>query len=200
MTIFQRIRNDSRIQLALVFGLTLLITGAIIASRYGESGIETVAGQRKVQTDGEHCALTLPDGWGWRAASWTATSPDGTILGFSEQILGRPEYPEWDEVAGSMVARNEGREDATVESSDELVRVDYGPEGGLSVLQRFDRIGCLLTFSGAGDRASEYDEWEAIIASLERTSPTDTPEEDLPWKPVLSTAEEPALSLPKGTD
>jgi hypothetical protein len=182
MTIFERVRADSRIQLALVFGLTMLLAGALIASRYGESGIETIDGQRRVQTDGEHCALILPDGWGWRAASWTAISPSGTSLGFSEQILGRPEYPEWDEVAGAMVARNAGREDATVETNDELVRLDFGPEGGLSILQRFDRIGCLLTFSGTGGRNAEYTEWEAIIASLERTSPTDTPEEDLPWK------------------
>ncbi len=179
---FQRIRNDSRIQLALVFGLTLLITSAIIASRYGESGIETIDGQRRVQTDGEHCALILPDGWGWRPASWTATSPSGINLGFSEQLLGRPEYPEWEEVAGSMVERNEARDGATVTADDDTVRVDFGPEGGLSVMQRFDRIGCLVTFSGAGDRSAEIDDWEGIIASLERTSPTDSPEEDLPWK------------------
>lgn len=178
----QRIRNDSRIQLALVFVITMLITAAIIASRYGESGIETVDGQRQVQTDGEHCALILPDGWGWRAASWTATSPNGTILGFSQQILGRPENPEWEEVSGAMIERNEERGDATVEVDEDTVRVDYGPEGGLSVLQRFDRIGCLLTFSGAGSRDAEINEWENIIASLQRTSPTDTPEEDLPWK------------------
>jgi hypothetical protein len=178
----QRIRKDSRIQIALVFGVTLLITAALIASRYGETGIETVDGQRRVQTDGEHCALILPDGWGWRAASWTATSPNGTILGFSEQILGRPEYPDWDEVAGAMVERNENRGDASVEATDNLVRIDFGPDGGLSILQRFDRIGCLLTFSGTGDRADEFADWEAIVVSLERTSPTDTPEEDLPWK------------------
>jgi hypothetical protein len=179
---FQRFRNDSRLQLAAVFAVTILITGAIIASRYGETGIETVAGQRTVQTDGEHCALVLPEGWGWRAASWTATSPNGTILGFSEQILGRPENPEWEEVAGAMVERNQSRGDATVEENSDSVWVDYGPDGGLSVLQRFDRIGCLLTFSGAGSRAAEINDWEAIIVSLERTSPTDTPEEDLPWK------------------
>lgn len=182
MKMLQRIRSDSRIQLALVFLLTILIAGAVIASRYGESGIETVAGQRRVQTEGEHCALTLPDGWGWRPASWTATSPNGTNLGFSEQILGRPENPEWDEVAGAMIERNTDRENATVEADEQMVRVDFGPDGGLSILQRFDRIGCLLTFSGGGDRASEYQDWEAIIASLERTSPTDSPEEDLPWK------------------
>lgn len=179
---FQKIRSDSRIQLALVFVITLSITTALIASRYGESGVETVDGQRRVQTDGEHCALVLPDGWGWRAASWTATSPGGTILGFSEQVLGRPENPEWEEVAGAMVERTERRGDATVEQDEDTVRVDFGPENGLSVLQRFDRIGCLLTFSGAGDRANEDADWESIIASLERTSPTDTPEEDLPWK------------------
>jgi hypothetical protein len=178
----QRIRNDSRIQLGIVFGITILITLAIIASRYGESGIETVNGERRVRTDGQHCELILPDGWGWRAASWTATSPNGTILGFSEQLLGRPEYPDWDEVAGAMVERNQDRDDATVEANDELVRVDFGPDGGLSILQRFDRVGCLLTFSGAGSRATESEAWEAIIVSLERTSPTDNPEEDLPWK------------------
>lgn len=178
----QKIRSDSRIQLALVAAATLLVMGALIASRYGESGVEMVDGQRRVQTDGEHCALVLPDGWGWRAASWTATSPNGTILGFSEQVLGRPENPEWDEVAGAMVTRNQERGNATVEQDNDTVRVDFGPDGGLSVLQRFDRIGCLVTFSGGGDRADEVQEWENVIASLERTSPTDTPEEDLPWK------------------
>ena len=179
---FDRLRADSRIQLALVFGATILITGAIIASRYGESGVEIVDGQRRVQTDGEHCALILPDGWSWRAASWTAESPNGTILGFSEQLFGRPEYPEWQEVSDSMAARNQNRGDATVETDGDSVRVDFGPEGGLSVLQRFDRVGCLVTFSGTGAKAVETDTWEAIIASLERTSPTGTPEENLPWK------------------
>ncbi|MEZ4520766.1 MAG: hypothetical protein R3A46_03825 [Thermomicrobiales bacterium] len=178
----QRIRNDSRIQLALVFGVTILLTAALIASRYGESGIETIDGERRVKTDGEHCALILPDGWSWRAASWTAVSPNGTILGFSEQVFGRPENPDWDEVSGAMVARSEERDDATVTADDDTVRVDYGPDGGLSVLQRFDRIGCLLTFSGAGSRIVEDNDWESIVASLERTSPTGTPEEDLPWK------------------
>jgi len=178
----QRIRNDNRIQIALIFSGIIIITIAVIASKYGETGVEIVDGQRQVQTEGEHCALILPDGWGWRPASSTATSPNGTILGFSEQILGRPENPDWDEIAGAMVARNENRGDASVEANDYLVRIDYGPDGGLSILQRFDRIGCLLTFSGAGGRADEVADWEAIVASLERTSPTDTPEEDLPWK------------------
>ena len=178
----QRIRSDSRIQIALIFGVTVIITVALIASRYGETGVEIVDGQRRVQTDGEHCALILADGWGWRPASWTAISPNGTILGFSEQILGRPENPDWDEVAGAMVERNQNRADTSIEANDQLVRIDFGPDGGLSILQRFDRIGCLLTFSGNGGRVNEIDDWEAIIASLERTSPTDTPEEDLPWK------------------
>ncbi|CAN5675711.1 hypothetical protein BH23CHL2_BH23CHL2_20980 [soil metagenome] len=178
----RKVRTDSRIQLVIVFSLTILITAALIASRYGESGIEIVDGQRKVQTDGEHCALILPEGWGWRAASWTATSPGGTILGFSEQLLGRPENPEWVEVAGAMIERSQQRGDATVDADEDTVRVDYGPDGGLSVLQRFDRIGCLLTFSGTGSRSDEAEDWEMIILSLERTSPTDTPEEDLPWK------------------
>jgi hypothetical protein len=82
-----------------------------------------------------------------------------------------------------MAERNQAREDATVEVDEDTVRVDYGPRGGLSILQRFDRVGCLLTFSGAGEnRAGEAAVWDEIIASLVRTSPTDTPEEDLPWK------------------
>lgn len=177
-----RIRNDSRTQITIVAVFSLLITTALIASRYGESGIETIDGERRVQTDGEHCALTLPDGWRWRPASWTATSPGGTILGFSEQVFGRPENPEWDEVAGAMIERNEQRGDATVSADEDTVRVDFGPDGGLSVLQRFDRVGCLLTFSGGSDRSTEDADWESIVASLERTSPTGTPEEDLPWK------------------
>jgi hypothetical protein len=51
------------------------------------------------------------------------------------------------------------------------------------VLQRFDRVGCLLTFSGAGGgREQELAVWEEIVASLERTSPTDNPQEVPPWK------------------
>ena len=178
----QRIRKDSRIQLALAFGFIVLVTIGIIASSYGETGVEIVDGQRRVETDGEHCAIVLPDGWGWRPAAWTANSPSGTNLGFQEQVLGRPENPEWEEIAGGMVARNEDRDDATLEHDEDTVRVDFGPDGGLSVLQRFDRIGCLLSFSGGGDRAGEIDDWEAIVASLARSSPTDNPEEDLPWK------------------
>lgn len=174
---------DRRIQFALVVLLMLAATLALIASRYGETGIEEVEGARRVKTDGEHCAIILPDGWGWRAASWTAVSPGGTILGFSEQLYGRPEFPEWEEVSESMIERNRQRQGATVETDDDSVRVDYGSNGGLSVLQRFDRVGCLLTFSGAGGgREQELAVWEEIVASLERTSPTDNPQEVPPWK------------------
>lgn len=179
----QKLRQDKRLQFVLVIVVIVLFVFAVIASQYGKTGIEVVDGQRRVYTDGEHCAITLPDGWGWRPATWSATSPNGTIVGFSEQVYGRPENPEWEESAGAMIARNEARADATVEADEDTVRVDFGPAGGLSVLQRFDRIGCLLTFSGTGDnRAEEEAVWEEIIASLERTSPTGTPEEDLPWR------------------
>lgn len=180
---FQKLRRDKRIQFVLAIALILVFVLAVIASQYGETGVEIVEGERRVYTDGEHCALTLPDGWSWRPASWSAESPQGTILGFSEQLYGRPEHPEWEESSSAMAERNQAREDATVEVDEDTVRVDYGPQGGLSILQRFDRVGCLLTFSGAGEnRAGEAAVWDEIIASLVRTSPTDTPEEDLPWK------------------
>ncbi len=179
----KRIRQDGRIQIALALGVTILFVTVIIASRYGTSGIEDFEGERRVYSDGEHCALILPDEWGWRAASWTAVSPNGTILGFSEEVYGRPENPEWEEVSEAMIQRTLERGDATVEADDDTVRIDFGADGGLSILQRFDRVGCLLSFSGTGEkRAEEEAVWEEIIASLVRTSPTDTPEENLPWK------------------
>ncbi len=177
------VNANLRVQIALAMVLGLIAVVTIVAMAYGETGIEQVEGARRVRTDGEHCAIILPDGWTWRPASWTAVSPNGTNMGFAEDVYGRPEYPEWQESVATIERRYAGRSDVTVSVDEQTVRVDFGPEGGLSVLQRFDRIGCRVTFSGtAGNRDQELPVWEQIIASLERTSPTGTPVEDLPWK------------------
>jgi hypothetical protein len=134
----------------------------------GESG--EFGGQ--IETDGEHCALELPEGWTWRPASWVAVSPLGTRMAFEEQLFGRPRYSDWDEVKARKMSDGE-RSGATVTADDDTVRLDYGDAAGLTVLQRFDRVGCQVTFSNArATRARELPVWEQIIDSLERTSPT----------------------------
>jgi hypothetical protein len=150
---------------------------AVVLAGCSGYGGETVGEELEggfVQTDGEHCAITLPDGWTWLVAKSSARSPLGTELAFTEQLFGRPEYPDWDEARQATIDDTTRRvPDAEIEASDDRVRIDYGPDAGLTVLQRFDRVGCQLTFSRvAGARAQEIVEWEAIIASLERSSPT----------------------------
>lgn len=175
--------SDSRVQIGLAVGLSFLIVLAIIATRYGETGIEEVQGVRRVQSDGERCSIVLPDGWSWRPATWTAISPNGTEMGLSETLHGRPEYPDWEEAAEEVLSRYEDREDVTVTHDADTIRIDFGANGGLSVIQRFDRVACRLTFSGTGSaREQELANWEEIINSLVRTSPTGTPVEELPWK------------------
>lgn len=175
--------RDTRVQIGLAVGLSFLFVMIVIATQYGETGIDEVQGIRRVQSDGEHCSIVLPEGWSWRPASWTAVSPNGTEMGLSETLHGRPEYPEWEETVQEVLARYEGREDVTVTHSDDAIRIDFGENGGLSVIQRFDRVGCRITFSGGGSvRGQEIGDWEEIIDSLVRTSPTGTPVEELPWK------------------
>jgi len=167
-----RFARDKRVQFALVVALIFAATLLLIASRYGEDGIEVVAGERRVQSQGERCTITLPDGWGWQAASWTAVSPLGTKAGFSETLYGRPENPDWNEEVAQTEDRFAGQTGVEVLADEDTLRVDFGSEGGLSHTQRFDRAGCRLTFSYIeGARAQEFAVWEAIIGSLERNYP-----------------------------
>jgi hypothetical protein len=106
-------------------------------------------------------------------ASGTRSGPLGTEMAFADYLYGRPQYPEWEEAKSSAIEQVTRRTpDVEITEDDDTLRVDYGPDGGLAVLQRFDRVGCQLTFSRvAGARAQEIEAWEQIIASLERTSP-----------------------------
>ena len=165
----------------------VLVVGvlAVLVSGCSVYGGETVGEELEggfVQTDAEHCAITLPEGWTWLPAKSSAKSPLGTELSFTEMLFGRPMYPEWDEARQQTIDDIESRvPDAEIDATADRVRIDYGEDGGLMVLQRFDRVGCQLTFSRvAGARTQEIADWEAIIASLERTSPTPgfTPEAD----------------------
>jgi len=89
---------------------------------------------------------------------------------FGENLLGRPRFPEWDELVDSEMA-DTARPGAQVTKTDSELRIDFGPDGGLSVITRFDDVACQVTFSYVKDaRASEGVAWEEIIASVERTS------------------------------
>lgn len=170
--------RDTRVQFALITGLIFIVAMLVIASQYGQSGIEVVDGERRVQSEGGRCAITLPDGWSWRPATWTAISPQGTNVGFGEERYGRPEFPEWGEAVEATLARHNGQAGVSVSSDEEFVRVDFGPTGGLSYTRHFDSAGCILTFSYvAGAREQELPTWETIIASLERIYPGRTVEE-----------------------
>lgn len=141
---------------------------------YGGQTIGSDDAEARIQTDAQHCAITLPAGWTWYPAKWTAESPAGTQLSFDEIALGRPQNPDWEELRQTTVDEITRRSpDAIVESDGSRIRVDYGEDGGLSVVQRFDRFGCRLAFSNSrGTRAQEEQVWLEIIGSLERTSPT----------------------------
>lgn len=158
-------------RLALLLACVLLVNGCSSygGERVGEAGLTT----GWVQSDRQYCAVTLPEGWTWRPASWAAISPLGTEMAFADYLYGRPQYPEWEEAKQSTIEQVKRRTPSvTIIEDDDTVRVDYGPDGGLAVLQRFDRVGCQLTFSRvAGARAEEEPVWEQIVASLERTSP-----------------------------
>lgn len=152
-------------------------TTAAAMAAFGDSGIEESpdfgeAGQR-VRTGGERCAVPLMEGWTWRPASWSLITPGGATVGFYETLHGRPLYAEWEETIDDTLSRYEGRDDVQVTREDEYVRIDFGEDGGLSVIQRFDRVGCHLIFSPASreNRAQEIGEWERLIESVERTYP-----------------------------
>jgi hypothetical protein len=127
-----------------------------------------------IQSDKQYCAVTLPEGWVWRPAAWAAVSPLGTEMAFADYLYGRPQYPEWEEDKAARIEQVKRRVPTVqiTETADSL-RMDFGPQGGLAVLERFDRVGCHLTFSNSDTsvRAQEIGVWEQIIASLERTSP-----------------------------
>ena len=162
-------RDGGRIGWLFAVALTL---ASVLAGCAGYGGETIEAGGGRIETDGEHCALTLPEGWTWRPASWVAVSPLETRMAFEEQLYGRPQYSDWEEVKARKIADGE-RSGAQVTADDDTVRIDYGPNAGLTVLQRFDRVGCQVTFSNArATRAVEFPVWEQIIESLERTSPT----------------------------
>jgi hypothetical protein len=165
-----RARHVGKGQILILFGLLIVLGGC---SGYGGETVGA-SGTRsgRVQSDREYCAVTLPDGWTWRPASWAAVSPLGTEMAFADYLYGRPQYPEWEEAKSSAIEQVTRRTpDVEITEDDDTLRVDYGPDGGLAVLQRFDRVGCQLTFSRvAGARAQEIEAWEQIIASLERTS------------------------------
>lgn len=170
--------RDARVQFAVVTALMFIVAMLVIASQYGNSGVEVINGERRVQSEGERCAITLPDGWSWRPATWTALSPLGTSVGFGEERYGRPEFPEWEEAVEASMARHSGQQGVTVTSDDDFVQIDFGSAGGLSYTRHFDAAGCILTFSNAeGARAQELATWQAIIASLERTYPGRSAEE-----------------------
>lgn len=147
----------------------MLLTGC---AGYGGKTVASTEGG-KVQTDAEHCQVTLPQGWTWRPALWTAISPLGTEMAFQESVHGRPGMPTWEEEKAIAKADALAR-GATITEEPDFIRFDFGPEGGLSVIQRFDRIACQITFSfRKGAREQEEPTWEQIIASLERISPTE---------------------------
>ena len=162
-----------KVRLVLVVGvLAVVLPGCAV---YGGETVGEELNAGRVESDAQHCAITLPEGWTWLPAKWSARSPLGTELSFSEMLFGRPNYPDWVEARQAAIDDIQSRvPDAAIDASDDdRVRIDYGADGGLMVLQRFDRIGCQLTFSRvAGARAQEIAAWEAIITSLERSSPT----------------------------
>lgn len=173
----------------IVLGVVLVTASTAVAlSAFGDAGIEEVpeagvTGQR-VRTDGERCAVPLMEGWEWRPASWSLVSPQGTTVGFYESLHGRPQYPEWDEAIDDVTGRYEGRDDVSIERDDTMLRIDFGQNGGLSVIQRFDRVGCHLTFSPPSSdvRKAEVDEWERLIESVERTFPQGRYLEETTWR------------------
>ncbi len=170
-----RVRRVS-VRRGLASGVMLGLAALLLAgcAGYGGRTIGKDDADALIKTDAEHCAITLPAGWTWYPAKWTAESPDGTQLSFDEIVLGRPQNPDWDELRQTTIDEIARRApDATVEADDDVIRIDYGEAGGYSVIQRFDRIGCRLAFSNSrGTRAAEEPVWLEIVGSLERTSPT----------------------------
>lgn len=157
--------------------LLALLAVAILLSGCSAYGGDTIGAEGVesgwVQSDREYCAITLPDGWTWRPASWAAISPLGTEVAFADYLYGRPMYPEWEEAKAATIEQIVRRvPGADITNEDSRLVIDYGDDAGYVWLQRFDRVGCQLTFSRvAGARAQEFEVWQEIIATLERTSP-----------------------------
>jgi hypothetical protein len=151
-----------------------IVVACVVAGCAGYGGEQVTSPEGKaIKSDAEHCQITLPEGWKWLPAAWAAESPLGTQMAFQEATYGRPEHPNWDEAIDleeqEAVARG-----ATVNQQPDRVVIDFGQNGGMSVIQRFDRIGCQLTFSTKqGVRAKEQPVWNQIVASLTRITPTD---------------------------
>jgi hypothetical protein len=161
----------------LTLGLLALCAALLLGGCTGYGGEKVEAGDASggvIKSDGEHCAITLPAGWIWYPAKWAAKSPLGTQLSFDEAEYGRPKNADWDEAKQATIEDISKRNPkADIQTDDDTIRIDFGPTGGISLVQRFDRIGCRLTFTNFKDsRDQEISVWEGIIASLERTSPT----------------------------
>lgn len=158
------------------YGIAVLMTCAIVllagCGGYGgdESGVDSPG---VVRSNTEYCELTLPEGWTWFPAMWAAESPGGTRMLFEDARYGRPGNAEWEEVIEEKVtAVRERTPQATIQQTVYSLTVDYGANAGYTHLQRFDRIGCQVTFSNAqATRATEFDSWQEIIASFRRISP-----------------------------
>jgi hypothetical protein len=147
---------------------------ALAAGCGGYGGDESsVESPGVVRSDTEYCELTLPEGWTWFPAMWAAESPSGTRMAFEDARYGRPANADWEEVIEEKVATaRERTPQATISQTVYSLTVDYGPNAGYAHLQRFDTIGCQVTFSNAQDtRATEFETWQEIIASFRRISP-----------------------------
>lgn len=182
--------GSSRLRGVVIVVAVIAVTAAtaMIISAFGDSGIENApemgAGAQRVRTAGERCAAPLMDGWTWEAGSWTLVSPNGTRVGMAESLMGRPMYADWDEMVDEVVGRYDGRSDVDIVRSAELVRIDFGSDGGLSVIQRFDRVACFLTFAAPSPevRDQESETWETLIDSIERVYPSGQYTEERAWQ------------------
>lgn len=152
-------------------GMVMVIVMAGCAGYGGETS--SMENPGVVRSDSEYCELTLPEGWTWFPAQWAAESPGGTRMLFEDARYGRPEYADWDEVTEEKIAAVRSRNpEATIVETANIVTINYGTGAGFVHLQRFDRIGCQVTFTNAREtRATELDQWMTIIESLRRISP-----------------------------
>lgn len=167
-------RPRARAGLALV--LVSLVAALVLSGcgAYGGEKVTSAEGTLEVLSDGEHCLIYLPAGWTWLPAQWMARSENGSSMAFSQALYGRPMYADWSEARQQMIdTARERSPEADIDEGADRILIDYGSEGGLALLQRFDRVGCQLTFTGRPDaRAADFDDWQAIIDSLRRHSPT----------------------------
>ena len=154
-----------------VAALGLLLSGC---GGYGGERSLASEGGLVVMSDQEHCQITLPGGWTWLPAKWMARSDNGSTMTFEESLYGRPQYADWDESRDGVIDTiRERSPQAQIEATDDRVLVDYGASGGMALLQRFDRVGCQIAFTARPDaREADFADWQAIIATLERISPT----------------------------